>query len=119
MGKPATDWFCENGHHVDSAAHHHFCPLDLVYEQQMYADYCENPPEVWVPSCQHCGSTKLNVICEWDDPDYWDKGDCDVIVPHAPIRHDDEEREDHRGNNYFVKVPIYDVSKLFPVEHHQ
>lgn len=103
MGKPATDWFCRNGHHVDGAGHSCNCVFDDIYENKDWG-------------CPHCGITgrdNFHLVLEWDDPDYWPNGDNDVKVSHTPLRHEDKEMKDHLGNKYFVQVPVYNVSKMF------
>jgi len=97
MGKPATDWFCRNGHHVDGAGCHNYCVFDNLFDE-----------EDWV--CPHCGikgHDNFHLITEWNGHIY------SSPVPHTPIRNEDVEQHDHYGNKYFVEVPVYDVSKLF------
>lgn len=90
MGKPATDWFCENGHHFDSGDHHEFCPTDLNEGQ-----------------CTICGSKQVRVVIEWCD------GVDNPVVPFDPASFCIQEKIDFRGNKYYVQLPIYNVTKLF------
>ena len=64
MGKPATDYFCINGHHVDGTCHHGFCDRDLDDE---------------VKPCQFCGSFQIACHLEWGDDEYTQ------VVPQKPI----------------------------------
>jgi len=98
MSKPATDWFCENGHHVGSAGHGEYGEYDISKPQ---------------PPCTYCGSSCFRLITEWNDCDYWEDGDIDQVVNHTPVDLIDVPKKDHFGNDYFVQVEVYDVSKLF------
>ena len=104
MGKPATDWFCRNGHHVDSAVHHYYCTFDMLGEGEA------DDRAFKCPICNMWGSTNFAMVLEWNDPEY---GDTDDRVPHTPIRYEDISHHDYYGNTYFTKEPVYDVSKLF------
>lgn len=108
MGKPATDWFCRNGHHVDSAAHHSYCSFDVLTIDAI------DDLEFKCPICPATGLVNFAMTLEWNDPDY---GDIDEQVPHTPIRYEDVSHHDHYGNTYFTKEPVYDVSRLFGERH--
>lgn len=95
MGKPATAYFCGNGHCMENNAHHEFGPRDT-----------KNLGDDGPTCCQFCGSTEEYMTLEWGDPDY------DQEVPMAPIRHDEIECKDHKGNVYFKKIPVFDISAL-------
>lgn len=102
MGKPATTYFCGNGHIMEDNQHHCYGNRDM-------ADHA-------IP-CQFCGSMKQIVVTEWHDPDYWGL-DSDgqplsdhPSVSHIPVRTDKVEREDHYGNIYYIDVPVYDISR--------
>ena len=45
MGKPATTYFCGNGHITDEAAHHEFCDRDNSFGM----------PDKSVNPCPTCG----------------------------------------------------------------
>jgi len=94
MGAPATDYFCENGHHVDSAPHHCFCERDIN--------------DAIIP-CPFCGSKNIKCIIEWGDPEY----EQSCIVSNTPVKYDDVEQTDLCDNQYIAHIPVYDVSKLF------
>jgi len=110
MGKPATTYFCGNGHLLEDNAHHCYGERDLKSEACAYSGYGDDPPVVYKPDpCSICGSTKEIMISEWQDPDYWMNGEPDV--PLIPIRYDKVERKDNYGNVYFQDVPVYDMYK--------
>ena len=92
MGKPATTYWCGNGHMLEDNAHTEFGSYDT-----WNMDEC--------PECPICKSTKVIMELEWNDPS------CESMVPHKPIRHDEVEKTDCRGNKYYIKIPIYNVSK--------
>lgn len=93
MGKPATTYFCENGHLLEDNPHHTYGPRDM----REWGD-----GEVLV--CPHCGSKEEFMTIEWGDDDYPQE------VPTEPIREDEVECKDHKGNTYFKMIPVYDIS---------
>lgn len=95
MGKPATTYFCGNGHLLEDNAHHVYGPRDMRC-------WSEEVDQV----CPHCGSNREFTILEWRDDDY------PQSVPTTPIREDEIECKDHRGNTYFKMIPVYDISTL-------
>ena len=98
MGKPATTYWCENGHLLEDNGKHVFGEYDRMSEE----DY---------PKCPFCKSTKVLMEIEWGYPDQ------KSLVSHEPIFQDEIERQDHKGNEYFILVDAYDVSKLATVKH--
>ena len=50
--------------------------------------------------CPYCHSKEIKSVVEWHDPDY---GDINKTVSHKP----------ERFEKVSVKIPVYDVSKLF------
>jgi hypothetical protein len=109
MGKPATTYFCGNGHLLEDNAHHCYGPRDIQAEASMYG-YGDDPSQNYMPKpCEVCGSVKEIMVMEWHDSDYWADGEPDV--PLHPVRHDKVERKDNYGNIYFEDVPVYDMSK--------
>lgn len=94
MGSQAQTYFCRNGHIVEDV-HHHGLSRWFMDEENMV--------------CPRCGLKELHkdiaMILEWHDPDYWDNEDTDAVVPHTPIKYEEETIQ--------AKRPIYDVSKLF------
>lgn len=97
MGAPATDYFCENGHHIGGAPHHCFCELDEVG--------CDN-----FPPCPYCRIKNFACQYEWGDDDY------KQFVPTESLRYQDHKCKDHYDNTYYKKTPIYDVKRLFRVK---
>jgi hypothetical protein len=114
MGKPATTYFCENGHLLEDNAHHEYGPRDIYDEACMYANYEEPPYTPKKPAdidgCPFCGSKVELIVCEWHDPDYWQNGEPEVLED--PIRQDEIKCVDHKGNEFFRLIDVYDVSKL-------
>ena len=94
MGSPARAYFCSNGHLLASYGHHEVSFID------------DDDEEYPIP-CPVCGCDKVDSQWEWGDDDY------NQLVPVEAIGFDDEERVDHYGNKYFIKVDKYDVSRLF------
>jgi len=95
MGKPATAYFCGNGHLLEDNPHHCFGDYDMM-----------NEDEEGSPVCPTCGDKTILVTSEWGDETYPQE------VPHEPISHDEKEKSDHKGNKYFVQIPVYDISRL-------
>jgi len=86
MGAPARTWFCRNGHVAEDYGHHEMGPENEG----------QNP-------CRFCGEIGLKVITEWQDEDYWEDGK--PVIPLEEIRVETKTIE--------VKIPVFDVSKLF------
>ena len=80
MGKPATTYFCRNGHLADAGGHGCFCEFDNTDNEDFVC-----------PICGIKGWDNIKCITEWDDPDYWDNGNIDGIVPHKPVKQEDLE----------------------------
>ena len=89
MGKPATTYFCGNGHLLEHNPHHHFGDYDfgLTLKQP----------------CKYCQSTEVLCTIEWLDDDYEQK------VPANPIRFDSILLIKGQPRK---KIPVYDISKL-------
>lgn len=110
MGKPATTYWCGNGHLLEDNAHHEYGPRDLRCMDPYILDDNGEVVEENEWKCEVCGSTEEYSTIEWSDPDYWQ--DEEPEVPLAPISYDEVERTDHRGNKYFVRIGVYDISAL-------
>lgn len=89
MGKPQSDFFCGNGHHIDGAGDNCYCKYDYLEE---------------FPPCPICGNPDVILELDWGDVD------SGSTIPVKPVRYEDCEERDHYGNPYFRKVAIYDVS---------
>ncbi len=90
MGKPATTYFCGNGHLLECNP-----------------DYCFGPRDMGSHSpCPHCGNDKEFFTTEWSDEE------TEFGVSSLPISYDDIQKTDHLGNMYFVRVPVFDISRL-------
>jgi len=112
MGKPATTYWCGNGHLLEDNAHHEWGERDVRCQEEMCLapgdPIPERDPYKW--KCEICGSTEEFMTTEWSDPDYWQDGEPEV--PLAPVRYDEVKRVDHRGNEYFEEVGVYDIGEL-------
>ncbi len=97
MSAGQRTYFCENGHIV----------YDTMEDEIFYDDKIEE--------CPDCGSKKIKGVYEWYDEDYHPQisGKIDFTVPHEPIGEDERRCKDHRGNTYYIKINVYDVSRLF------
>jgi len=91
MGKPATTYFCTQGHLVEDNPHHCFGHRDF---DGWYSGEAESEP------CPYCGSEVKTMICDfWDDP--------------APVvKTEDIQQTDHLGNTYYIQVEVYDMKEL-------
>ena len=103
MGKPQTTYFCGNGHILENNPEHCFGEYD--WDEEMN------------PLCPYCGNTEVFMITGWneevesrnvesDEPWDWFR------VSPIPIRHDEIQKTDFKGNIYYVLIPAYDISKL-------
>ncbi len=101
MGKPATTYFCGNGHLLEDNAHHEFGPRDM-------RDWEDGKGQELL--CPYCGSTEEFMTIEWTNEDYWQDGEPEV--PLVPIRYLDFPQTDHKGNKYFAEIGVYDISAL-------
>lgn len=103
MGKPATAYFCKNGHLHDQSGHHEYCDTDLLFESEYckrYVDPTYSPKEIL---CKFCGK-KLCCVLEWGDFEY------DQVVPTEPIGKDSEGRNLYDVSGIFEKEGIKNVS---------
>jgi len=118
MGKPATTYFCGNGHILEDNAHHEYGPRDMGAEECMCSEYTDNPKEYVPEPCSVCGSKRELMVTEWRDSDYWgidDNGQALGDHPEVsviPVKFERVERKDGYGNIYFEDVPVYGVSML-------
>ncbi len=89
MSKPSTTYFCHNGHLLEDN------PTRTLGEYDFLEDG-EYPP------CPVCQSLDVVLILDWHEGHSG--------VPYKPIRREDMERTDHKGNKYFQLLNVYDVS---------
>lgn len=85
MGIPAHTFFCVNGHLVADVGSH-----------EMLAD--ENNLV-----CPQCKSTNIRSVLEWHEG--WGDNDYEPEVPFDPVS--------FTKKRITVRIPVYDVSKLF------
>jgi hypothetical protein len=102
MGKPATAYFCANGHLLEDNPHGCCGKRDEDYSYMV-----DSKPVVKEP-CPICGDTVELMCLEWGDDDY----PCGADVPIKPIGTTKVEQKDNYGNTYYVDIPIFDVSIL-------
>jgi len=90
MGKPATTYFCGNGHVLEHNPHH--CLGNYDYD---------GPKQ----PCKYCQSKEVFCATEWLDEDY------EQFVPEKPIRFDDVlfVKSQPKKN---ISIPVYDISRL-------
>jgi hypothetical protein len=58
--------------------------------------------------CSVCGSKNIRAVIEWGDTEGYEQ-----VVPMNPTGEEDMWTQDHHGNKYAIRIPIYDVSRLF------
>ena len=89
MSKPSTTYFCGNGHLLEDN------PAAILGEYD-----CLEVGEY--PRCPFCKSPDVVSVLDWHEG-------CSAI-PYLPIRQEEVERQDHRGNKHFQILNVYDVS---------
>lgn len=107
MGKPATTYFCGKGHILEDNAHHCFGEYDLEIENAALER--REQEKVDLPVCPHCGNKDIYTTMEWRNNDH------PQDVPAMPIRYDEVEKTDFKGNKYVIQVPVYNMSHISPL----
>lgn len=93
MGKPATTYFCGNGHILEDNPEHIFGEYDRDYG--VFGDSSSSK------ECPYCKNKQINMVVDWYDSD---------LPLHVPIGELEVLKEDHKGNKYYIKIPVFDVS---------
>jgi len=94
MGKPATTYWCGNGHLLEDNSDHTMGTYDSHYDGK----------------CPYCGSAVILMTVDWHGYDCDDTYNPEV--PYKPVGHFDVQQRDHYDNLYYIEVPVYNVSKL-------
>jgi len=112
MGKPATAYWCENGHLTDKTGSGEWSSIDMVlFDEEGDAETLNQL------SCNICGSFSATYMyLNWQDPEYCSKcyDEKNPVCHCGPTLKTREriERKDIEGNIYCEYVPIYNCSML-------